>query len=572
MSIKGKFVSRAQGRVNSLRKYANHDLKSATKLLLWSLKECFRIIVFSIFDIVLSLKDKICNKGTNVTNKPINIAIKVSGGLGDILIYSTVIKELYKQLGCKCYIDITSDNDHKPNKKILLQFIFSAYKFIRILAALPITKKMIKYDAIFTINRFIQCEYCDEITLQTKAPKLLVFCKKIQKFFEQHINMYYDAFYCHTLIQYFSELMDIKRFEQPGVCGGLNINKFTKTFVHLEDNFYDKIENVKLHNTNYITLQRGIDFINHRKDSTKTWPKKHYETFIEKFRKKFPDIKIVQLGINSTPLQGVDLNLAEKTTIGEAAVILKHSLFHLDGECGLVHLKRALNGKSIVLFGPTSKKVFSYDENINIKGDGCHGWCEWITLDWAEHCLRGFKEAPCMSSISPDTVLAAAEELLNNKHEYTYRSIPNNITDNDIVKFITSKCEDKSSVIVDIFNKNNLELAKQLSNYFNDITIFRQDYEYNSFELAKQYNIKAEYGCLYNICMPDDSCDVVVWQQASDNYPGHIYYVIKELFRILKPQGYLLISGVNIENEIAEQFGLLPSKSPVQILTKSLIK
>ena len=49
---------------------------------------------------------------------------------------------------------------------------------------------------------------------------------------------------------------------------------------------------------------------------------------------------------------------------GDLKILLKNALYHIDGECGMVHLRKALKtGPSVVLFGPTPIKFFSYSNN-----------------------------------------------------------------------------------------------------------------------------------------------------------------------------------------------------------------
>ncbi len=234
-------------------------------------------------------------------------------------------------------------------------------------------------------------------------------------------------------------------------------------------------------------------------------------------------------------------------------------------------MKRFLNGQSIVLFGPTSKDIYGYDENINIKGNGCSSWCEWFTDDWHKKCLRGFEDAPCMTSIKPKTVLEASEKIIKNIHEYSYKCIESYNYENEIEKFIISNITDKNAVIVDVFNKNYLNLSLNLSKHFRKVTVFRQDYQHDTFLFAKQNGLTAEYGCLYNIAMPNDSCDVVIWQNEDKNLQ-HLYYILKELFRIVKPGKYLIISGVTIAADIATQFELELKQSSVYVFSKEITK
>ena len=88
----------------------------------------------------------------------------------------------------------------------------------------------------------------------------------------------------------------------------------------------------------------------------------------------------------------------------------KHSLLHVDGDSGLVHLARALHTKSIVLFGrPTTN--FSVTAKLTCRSTVC-GNCWWSTPDWMRSCPRGLPEPECMQSIEPDEVLDLAERHL----------------------------------------------------------------------------------------------------------------------------------------------------------------
>ena len=168
---------------------------------------------------------------------------------------------------------------------------------------------------------------------------------------------------------------------------------------------------------NYISMHRGCD-TDYSKDSIKLWPEEYYQTLTDMIKQKYPDLPIVQLGVSHkrcATIRGTDLNLIEKTSIDDIKVILKHALIHIDCEGGMVHMRHAVKGgPSIVIFGPTPLEFYGYSENENIKGDGCDRWCEWATRNWQEGCMKGFEKHPCMYSISPETVMASVEKLLNN--------------------------------------------------------------------------------------------------------------------------------------------------------------
>jgi ADP-heptose:LPS heptosyltransferase len=104
------------------------------------------------------------------------------------------------------------------------------------------------------------------------------------------------------------------------------------------------------------------------------------------------------------------MNLCGKTTFGELLVLLKMAHYHIDSECGMVHLRHFLSAKpSIVLFGPTKKDFYAYPENINISSDICIG-CEWIHERWRTQCLKTGDKAMCLKTIQPLFVVQKIRE------------------------------------------------------------------------------------------------------------------------------------------------------------------
>ena len=101
----------------------------------------------------------------------------------------------------------------------------------------------------------------------------------------------------------------------------------------------------------------------------------------------------------------MDVDLLSKTSWNELGIVLKHAWLHIDGDCGMVHYRRAMDaGTSVVLFGHTPAEYCGYDENINITSEGCPHWCARLVDYWMDRCPRGFDVPPCMESITPGKV------------------------------------------------------------------------------------------------------------------------------------------------------------------------
>jgi hypothetical protein len=223
------------------------------------------------------------------------------------------------------------------------------------------------------------------------------------------------------------------------------------------------------------------------------------------------------------------------------------------------------------MLGTTATELLGYPENVNLRGNGCPSWCEWVSNDWQKKCPRGFAEAPCMASISPEMVMDGAEKLLGEIKKYSHSIAEQNIGDGEIVDHIFSKNLPSDAKIVDIFNKNGLAVAEKLGKKFSGVTVFMPDFPCDAF--AKANGLELEYGCLYNVSMADDSSDVVIWQSGNGDMPCK-EYILKELFRILKPGGTLAISGAQFADSDLQTFAIPPGNyfpTGTSIFTKSAL-
>ncbi|MGN1058528.1 MAG: glycosyltransferase family 9 protein, partial [Candidatus Avelusimicrobium sp.] len=133
------------------------------------------------------------------------------------------------------------------------------------------------------------------------------------------------------------------------------------------------------------------------------------------FKEKFPDIKVVQLGGEDSPVYAeADVCLAGKTELTDLPALLNNALCHVDTESGLVHLAQFLDVRSAVLFGPSDVRFFGYAKNKNLSAGNCGG-CMWMTSDWMTRCPLRRAQPCCVAEISPQQVLSAVEEILSGR-------------------------------------------------------------------------------------------------------------------------------------------------------------
>ena len=165
----------------------------------------------------------------------------------------------------------------------------------------------------------------------------------------------------------------------------------------------------------YVTVGNGYDGHDYTMTSfggpaTKCYP--HFGSVLAQLKAAFPQILTVQIGGSTTdPIVEVDLNLINKTTLPQAAELLRHSILHLDIDGGLVHLASCFGVTSCVIFGPTPSRYVGYPGNLNIDPNFCGG-CWWVSLTWMGTCPRGFTTARCMSEQDPRSVARVAERHL----------------------------------------------------------------------------------------------------------------------------------------------------------------
>lgn len=189
-----------------------------------------------------------------------------------------------------------------------------------------------------------------------------------------------------------------------------------------ERNFYDRFPFAK---NKFITIGRGVDLQNKYSDSIRLWSPEQYNRWISIFKDRFPHVVVVQLGVSKSRCVELDadVDLVGRTTLLDILYLLQRSKFHVDGECGYVHLRHFLTkgqGRSLVLFGPTSERVKGYRENFNLsnrKGCSLNYPCEWILGDgWQKKCIHTGSATPlCMQNLEPDCVMKRVVQYLESE-------------------------------------------------------------------------------------------------------------------------------------------------------------
>ncbi|MDE7313199.1 MAG: hypothetical protein K2N87_16515 [Eubacterium sp.] len=330
------------------------------------------------------------------------IAFYPTGGFGDYMISSKLLDEILLSIPCR--IDVYCENI------VFGRAVYAARPAVRVLAYESLYANRSMYDVVFCVEHFIHVKSWNAHRVAKIAP---AFADKVSV-----LGKSMQAVCPEIGQQWFREALHFQRSRLLG------INRWTElrhgsvftipdqyTYVRLHPCCLERVQEIGLENCRYLTVNRGADSMGRSGMQTKVWPLCHYEALAVLLKKRFPDIKIIQLGSKGNkPIAGADMHLLEED-MEVTKWLLRGSLLHIDCEGGLVHLATQLAVKCIVLFGPTPLHTYAYPQNTNLVSEKCSG-CMGLHPDWAFSCYRGLKQPECMYSLTPETVMASAQEHL----------------------------------------------------------------------------------------------------------------------------------------------------------------
>ena len=322
----------------------------------------------------------------------LQIAVVSTGGLGDVLKASQLFPALKSDFGCK--ITLVTNQQladslfiNNPYLDDVVITSVNSYDFARqCLHLIP------KFDLVVTWKYYSQYLIPPESRVDPHALRLLD--PKVTEL-KQILQKYTELLWPFVNYSFSREIIRL----------GFSVNEVSLRSAALSHSgetkhkiwFFPLKSDVWLARAlipkSYVTVHHGFDSsviltTATKKDyvSTKTISLKKWEEIVASI--KLLGVRVVQLGIAQEPkIAGVDIYLNGQSSVGETAMVLKHGLCHVDTEGGLVHLNRAVNGRSVVMFGPTPVELFGYPQNINLEPTGCKA-CFWVTPTWLFECPR----------------------------------------------------------------------------------------------------------------------------------------------------------------------------------------
>ena len=325
-----------------------------------------------------------------------SFAILATGGLGDMIIQKRLMMELVRQVP-DCLIDI-----YNIKTVSFLRYLYQDLPNIN--AVIPdlgvrYTQNKSRYLFGMTIEacHFLKVDVLDAYRIPSKYS---VFVQRMQKLQRECREENVDILTPAHVTLYRRLYQGCSAYTGFGYHGVFDIRDH-KVEIPLEEEAGRDFQALGL--KEYITVNYGNGDCMDGERVAKTWPRAYFEKFVSLFRKQYPQIQVVQMGAaGAEKIKGCDAYCLGKG-FPLVAHILKNALFHLDIEGGLVHMATQLGTKCIVLFGPTVKEYYGYEENINISVGTCHN-CWGLYTD-VNRCARGMTEPECMYSIQPELVM-----------------------------------------------------------------------------------------------------------------------------------------------------------------------
>jgi ADP-heptose:LPS heptosyltransferase len=484
----------------------------------------------------------------------LNVALVVSGGIGDVLKASVLIRPFARAFDATFTVvtdqrgafDIFKDN---PDVCAVFVPTFNSNNFIdEYLRHIPIFDLIISFKYVTYFNIPPGSRLTDDaknylLHLKTDHGEYL---KKYTEFGETWPRYNYGL--CRYLIKNGLHIVDVAR-ETAGLIADPNqtIDFFLKRKDFLLVETY-------LHRP-YVTIHNGFD----TGALPSTTLKNDYATTKNISIKKWAKIvaalntlgvDVVQLGVAAEKaVPGVTHCFNGLTTMAETAAIQKGALCHIDTEGGLVHLAHAVHTRSVVLFGPTSPGVFGYDSNINLEPTRCGG-CAYTTDNWVVQCPR-FTEGPdCMDEHAPQDVVEAVKRIVEERGEIYSALKASSELDADLTATVLAAAaqgatDGKRHVVVVADVAAFRDIRGALSELASQASILVAPTLTEADTITPQGAREYDHCSYYNLALPDQSIDKLVL--VGDLAMADLDYALRECVRTVSDGGQIdLISTTPI--------------------------
>ena len=527
--------------------------------------------------------------------KGLKIGIIRLGGLGDAIIATSLVTAVKRKWpNAYVYVFVRSESQR--------QFL-SKYKNIDKVIVISEKVDLDGYLQVKMASELVNNEYLDICLLDRYVIKAF-FKKGLYPKLKEKMNNLFQKFNLNfdTFPYFTNNLLIYKRneYELRSASTDLEIDP-SGLSVCLNDHDFQILKNLP---KSFVTVHHGSDsefrskLKNKNNLQTKNWFADRWAKVVKFLQSK--GYEVIQLGVSQDEYIPGTIDMRGKTTITEAGAILKNANLHLDTEGGLVHLAKAVGTRSLVLFGPTAIEFYGYKDNINIRAGNCKN-CWWSKPDWAFKCPVGYKKPRCMESITVKMVVDTLEKFLKmhlqKQQRFNYKLLDFSLFDSSLINENIETLKDIykiAEIPLNGFNKSSynqkkgtyihgsknweylyaIKMIKKYAQYKDKLRlldagagrgalqiylannsnfdVYSCDYNYNDLSpsnidygkiFQKKYHklINFRVASIFNLPYQNNYFDVVCCISVLEHFKEK-RFALKELLRVLKPNGLLILT------------------------------
>ena len=312
----------------------------------------------------------------------IHIYIDEGGGLGDAVLMLPLLERIKEIWGQN--IDITFNSRYKE-----------IFDYVTCVDASCDENNKVKYD-VYIKNYHVPLVACwNPRKVKLVAPLLYAYFISIIEFRKE-----YTKGIDGDKLWHFARVVNKKRCNICDFDDILKVGYKDNILISMPETGEDVLKKFGLNKNKYLVVNRDVD-IDGGMGNFKLWPAKKYSELMKLIKSNFHELSLVRVGFRTytDKIEGIDIDLTGKTSLGELLMILKNSKLLISSEGGLVHLNHYLGGKSAVIYGPTDEKYFGYDDDIIcVNRSPCEMACQYISEDTT--CPRGDGLPQCMQNVT----------------------------------------------------------------------------------------------------------------------------------------------------------------------------
>ena len=314
----------------------------------------------------------------------LRISIYLGGALGDYIVYLRFVDEISSI--CACSVDLFLDRIE------FAMYVYGDRKNITIIHDAQnclFNNSYMEYDLAVHLDHGLTLKHCNLGAIREKAPDFYVTACKITEYARAHQLNIANQSERESVILRRAKFLGETKWSKLSCGGAVDMDAMYSNLL-LNPDLLPALDRYQVRDQAYITVNYGADKNMGGTAQTKVLPFDTVIMFVQEFKKQYPDILVVQTGVkDSMMIPGAD-RYAFHCRLGETAVLLKHSMCHIDSEGGLVHMASQLSTPCVVSFGPTPVYYYGYPRNHNIVASTCHD-CMSTTPQWSKVCPRGMQ-------------------------------------------------------------------------------------------------------------------------------------------------------------------------------------